>query len=235
MPELNKIKYILLVFTFLAFNTITIFGQSNDTLLNISFADIVLDGWRYDMGNISATRYCKGALCNGEFIDTFPNGKVQSKSFLIEGKAHGHYERYFENGQLMMRGAWEHGERVGLWEFYYENGQLEFEATYSIKYFYPRTAIHYFENGNIALKSAYSDEDLMLYQHEFYENGTKETSIELIDIKELIYEEIRYHSNGQIRERGKFREVDGSWKVFGTWSYYDTFGVFVYSENLGEF
>lgn len=217
-------KSSLLIFTFLVSATFSIFGQSNDTLLNISSADIVLDGWHYEIGALTATRYCKGELCNGEFIDTFPNGNVSSKTFVIDGKTHGAYERYYENGQLMMRGISEHGKRIGFWEFYYENGKLETEATYSIKYFYPRTAVHYYENGKAQLKSAYTDEDVMIYQYEFFEDGTKDTSIDLVDADELIYEEIHYHRNGQIREKGKFREVDGSWNYFGIWSYYDEFG-----------
>lgn len=225
----------LLLFTSLVFASFSICAQVDDTI-KISIADIVLDGWHYEIGALAATRYCKGELCNGEFIDTFPNGKVSSKTFVIDGKAHGAFERYYENGQLMMHGTLEHGKQIGLWEHYYENGNLQAEAMYILKFPAPRSLITLYENGNIETEVAFleEEEDVMLFRYDFFEDGTKDTSVELIDVNELIYQELFYHAKGYIRERAKFRSIDGMRHYFDTWYYYNEFGKIYHKEKLSE-
>ena len=53
----------------------------------------------------------------GRWMSFFPNGKMQSECFYVDGLNHGKTKVYLENGKLLYEGEYVNGEKAGEWTF----------------------------------------------------------------------------------------------------------------------
>lgn len=74
-------------------------------------------------------KYVEGNIKNnsrdGQWHSYFPDGKVNSEAFYVQGKEHGVYKVYRENGKLFYVGHYNMGICDGEWRFYDEKGLME--------------------------------------------------------------------------------------------------------------
>jgi antitoxin component YwqK of YwqJK toxin-antitoxin module len=61
---------------------------------------------------------------NGPWKAYFENGQLNSMTYYVHGKKHGHSVVNHPNGQVFYMGEYKDDERVGTWLYYDESGQL---------------------------------------------------------------------------------------------------------------
>ncbi|MBP1672673.1 MAG: toxin-antitoxin system YwqK family antitoxin [Bacteroidetes bacterium] len=54
----------------------------------------------------------------------YPDGKVQTDAFFIDGKEDGEYTVYYDNGTIRYTGSYKNGICEGTWKFYTKGGTL---------------------------------------------------------------------------------------------------------------
>ena len=59
----------------------------------------------------------KNGKREGKWTSFFPNGKMQSECFYVDGLNHGTTKVYLENGKLLYEGEYVNGEKAGEWTF----------------------------------------------------------------------------------------------------------------------
>jgi antitoxin component YwqK of YwqJK toxin-antitoxin module len=59
----------------------------------------------------------KNGKREGKWTSFFPNGKIQSECFYVNGLNHGLTKVYLENGQLLYEGEYTLGIKTGSWTF----------------------------------------------------------------------------------------------------------------------
>jgi antitoxin component YwqK of YwqJK toxin-antitoxin module len=53
----------------------------------------------------------------GKWTSFFPNGKIQSECYYVDGLNHGATKVYLENGKLLYEGEYVNGAKAGNWTF----------------------------------------------------------------------------------------------------------------------
>ena len=66
----------------------------------------------------------------GEWLEYYKNGSLESKSNYKDGKEEGEFLSYDVNGQLVFKYNYKKGELEGEWLNYYENSQLKEKRIY---------------------------------------------------------------------------------------------------------
>ncbi|MDX1651881.1 MAG: hypothetical protein R3277_05280 [Brumimicrobium sp.] len=96
---------------------------------------------------------------HGEQVFTYPNGQLEAKGQVFNGKKTGLWKTYHPNGQLASEGRYEDSDREGEWKFYNFFGELSSKTNYKNG---KEHGIHesYDENGNIDFKANYAWGDL---------------------------------------------------------------------------
>jgi antitoxin component YwqK of YwqJK toxin-antitoxin module len=211
-----KTTYIVLIFTTLTFN---LFSQSTYSL-KPAFSNY--SGWMHgsvDGGN--TYRLCYGKKCNGEIIDTFPNGKIKHKGFYINGQLDGEVIDYYENNQRKSIGNYSNGKPIGIWFNYYENGNIQAESVYSEELYYPTEKTYYYENGQIENTYKHYKNDYAIFDLSFNKKGDTTMCLILIDSLKLKYNFYEKYEKGNLKESGQFQMKDiigmtqiGVWKIF---------------------
>ncbi len=63
----------------------------------------------------------KGEVINkkreGKWVSYFPDGKIQSECFYVNGLSHGSVKVFLENGKLLYSGEYNMGKKSGKWKF----------------------------------------------------------------------------------------------------------------------
>lgn len=115
-----------------------------------------------------------------------------------------------------------------MWKEYYENGQLKLKEGHGDQYVYEA----YYKSGQLKAIKEYVKVNRKILLRElrtYYEDGdlksTKKYSL-LSDSNKASWE--AYHSNGQLKEEGKYKYGD----KHGKWSYYDQNGNLIKEERL---
>ncbi|MEO1049135.1 MAG: tetratricopeptide repeat protein [Bacteroidota bacterium] len=93
---------------------------------------------------------------DGNFIDYYDNGKVDTERGIENGEYHGPYTSYWEDGSIALKGQYKNGQADGLWTWYYQSGKIKSEIVYKNnerngKY------THYYENGQVESVCDYVD------------------------------------------------------------------------------
>ena len=72
----------------------------------------------------------KNGVKNGEFILYFPNGNVEIKGKIIDGKNEGQWDYYYSNKSLESQGNFKNDLVDGKWVWYFPNGNLKEKGKY---------------------------------------------------------------------------------------------------------
>ena len=59
----------------------------------------------------------KSGKREGKWTSFFPNGKIQSECYYVNGLNHGPTRVYLENGKLLYEGEYINGKKAGNWRF----------------------------------------------------------------------------------------------------------------------
>ncbi|AEM70740.1 MORN variant repeat-containing protein [Allomuricauda ruestringensis DSM 13258] len=166
---------------------------------------------------------------------SYTSGRVRSHLW-------GPYRSWYENGQLREQGTYkeevtlllgtgyneDNNKKTGVWKEYYENGQLKLKEGHGDQYVYEA----YYKSGQLKAIKEYVKVNRKILLRElrtYYEDGdlksTKKYSL-LSDSNKASWE--AYHSNGQLKEEGKYKYGD----KHGKWSYYDQNGNLIKEERL---
>jgi len=145
----------------------------------------------------------KGFYVDGQlkiYKNYYPNGNVERNFRLVDLKK-SKMTTYYEDGNMRSNIVYINSEAL-KWEDYYPNGTLEFVEEYN------KTFEYYVFKAN------------------YYENGSPENTLELTDKKKLVYTQIYYHSNGQIKEQGEmyYNKAIYDYERIGTWRIFDENG-----------
>ncbi len=96
---------------------------------------------------------------HGNQVFYFPDGQINAKGEMVNGRRIGPWKIYYPNGKLKSEGIYEDGKREGEWKFYYNSGKLEDIYNYkSGKLHGARTS--YDEDGKVNFKANYYYGDL---------------------------------------------------------------------------
>ena len=80
--------------------------------------------------NTYQKRNYKAGLKDGEFIEYYPEGKINMKGELHWGLKKWILEYYYINGKFDMKGRFMEDKQNGDWEYFYPNGQLYYEGSF---------------------------------------------------------------------------------------------------------
>ncbi len=108
-----------------------IFEVSNNSKARKQFRDYYITGeLQAEGGFISIDAYDDSkSVFDGELINYYRNGQIESKRFVEEGKEQGEYISYYENGDLNGHAFLKNGKLNGVWTKIDENGNL-YQAEY---------------------------------------------------------------------------------------------------------
>ena len=78
----------------------------------------------------------------------YPDGKVESRAFMKDGKKNGIASLFYQNGKLKQQGKWVNDKQEGVWTFYYEDGAVSGKINF-VNDFQEGQSIFYFPNGSL--------------------------------------------------------------------------------------
>lgn len=175
------------------------------------------------LGNDSVRNDAKGYAANGYVQDYYKSGQLLHKGFYVDGQLKV-YKNYFPNGKVERNFRMTDIKKSKM-TIYYSDGKVKSEIEYvesqaqKWQDFYP--------NGSPEFVEEY-DNDIQYYvfKANYFEDGKPENSLTLTDKKKLIYTQIYYHKNGQIKEQGemKYNKSIFDYERIGVWKLYDESG-----------
>ena len=86
----------------------------------------------------------------------YPDGKVESRAFMKDGKKNGIASSFYHNGKLKQQGKWVNDKQEGLWIFYYEDGAVSGKINFRND-FQDGQSIFYFPNGSLDQEVQFKD------------------------------------------------------------------------------
>lgn len=175
------------------------------------------------LGKDSVRNDARGYAANGYVEDYYKSGQLLHKGFYVDGQLKV-YKNYFPNGKVERNFRMTDIKKSKM-TIYYLDGKIKSEIEYNENQaqkwqdFYP--------NGNPEFVEEY-DKDMLYYvfKANYFENGMPENSLTLVDKKKLIFKQLYYHQNGQIKEEGdmKYNKSVFDYERIGTWKLYNEEG-----------
>jgi antitoxin component YwqK of YwqJK toxin-antitoxin module len=232
-------KFILIFITLFLVSILDVnaqHGDYSDDIDDYSMADLVPDPIdEYDEYNKALMseecRMCEGKPCNGMIKDTYFTGELRHKGYYIDGQLTSTYKNYWDNGNEE-RVFKIKGTNKAEVEIFYPDGKLRTKAIYTDGS--PQYWEEYYPNGKVELIEEY-DSDLEYYiRYNFYfNNGNPESTLELVDKKERLYDSKEYYENGKVKEEGQrmFNAALYDYQKTGTWKVYDENGKLISTEE----
>lgn len=175
------------------------------------------------LGQDSVRNASNGYAANGFIEDFYKSGKLLHKGFYVDGQLK-IYKNYYPNGNV------ERNFRVvdikkSKMTLFYDDGKTKSDIVYieneALKW------TDYYPNGNVEFEEIY-DKSFNYYEKKanYFEDGKPESVLELIHKKKLLYDEIKYYSNGKVKEQGQvqYDKAMFDYKRIGTWKLFDESG-----------
>jgi uncharacterized protein len=78
----------------------------------------------------------------------YPDGKIESRAFMKDGKKNGTANLFYPNGKLKQEGEWVNDKQEGIWTFYYEDGSVLGKTNF-VNDLQDGQSIFYFPNGSL--------------------------------------------------------------------------------------
>ena len=97
----------------------------------------------------------------------------------------------------------------------------------------PVSWIDYYPNGQKEYEELYHKSgEYILYRNFYYENGQMQSTLNLINKKDNIFEKIEYYPNGNLKEKGNmlFNKSLGDYQKTGKWYSYNEKGQVISEE-----
>jgi antitoxin component YwqK of YwqJK toxin-antitoxin module len=70
-------------------------------------------------------------LSNGHNVFHYPNGKVSSEGFMVNGQPDGYWKTFYEDGTLKSEGNRKNFLLDSAWRFYDDSGKIVVEINYA--------------------------------------------------------------------------------------------------------
>lgn len=204
--------------------------DTNGNLIQTSFYQRgVLDGTQKDFypdGTLRrSANYSNGKL-EGIELSYFQDGAIRSKIGFSEGDYEGLYAQYFLNGTPRKSGFYKKGMPSGLFQEFYESGSLRSEIFFK-KGIPESSFVEYYESGEPYLVQEFEPRsDLVFTEMIYFKNGQLKSKTAFS--KGRIHGEVKvYREDGTLAEQQIYRLGEPT----GTWTYYDGAGTLIRSES----
>ncbi len=170
-----------------------------------------------------------GIKPNGYNIFYFENGKISSEGKFKNGLPEGLWKSYYQNGALKSKGYKLAGESDSLWKFYNDAGLITQTFYYANK-MKNGCATMYDSLGNISREIYYVDDKREGESNWFFEDGSLKKTVNFKDDAEdgigleynqegVVVAEEEY-SNGYLRNKNTFNQLDEEGNKTGIWREY---------------
>jgi antitoxin component YwqK of YwqJK toxin-antitoxin module len=184
---------------------------------------------------------------DGPFEDFYPNERLKSRGFYLNGKRDGDWEFFDKySGDLLVTGNYKDGIKEGIWKEYLGDNRLHFQESYMDGKILDGSWESYHYNGKIKSKGQYYKGKKHGLWESFYENGTLKISGSFKNGSRdgffqrynngKLFERYLFYSTGdieyevfhtsqkiKIKEKGTFRDSE----KHGIWVEYDENGVLI--------
>jgi antitoxin component YwqK of YwqJK toxin-antitoxin module len=164
-----------------------------------------------------------GYAANGYEEDFYTTGQLLHKGFYVDGQLK-IYKNYYPNGNVERNFRLIDLKKSKM-TIYYEDGATKSNIVYimseALKWedFYPNGTLEFVEEYNKSF-------EYYVFKANYFENGAPENTLELVNKKKLIYDQIYYHDNGNIKEQGQmmYNKSMFDYQKIGTWKQFDKNG-----------
>lgn len=160
-----------------------------------------------------------GYAANGYEEDYYTTGQLMHKGFYVDGQLK-IYKNYYPNGNVERNFRMVDLKKSKM-TTYYEDGTMKSNVVYVGSE--PLKWEDYYPNGTLEFTEQYNKTfEYYVFKANYFENGAPENTLELTNKKKLIYTQIYYHGNGNVKEQGEMKysmaifdyEKIGVWKQF---------------------
>jgi antitoxin component YwqK of YwqJK toxin-antitoxin module len=149
----------------------------------------------------------------------YPNGSIEEKCYLRNGKLSGDYKYYHSNGNVCSEGQFKKGHPIGVWCQYYPSGKTMSIVTYSRK-------------GSIININAWDENGKHVVQNgtgtfvKYYSNGSLES---IVTYKDCRFDGVNtnWYPNGKKMEEIIYKNG----KPVGIWRFWNNEGELVREEK----
>jgi len=211
--------------------TVDISDVNSDTTVADTESIDVYDKFNSILGGDSVRWKEKGVKLTGSYEEYYSNGKLKHKGFYTNGQLSTIYKNYFDNGQLE-RSFKMIDSRNFQMELYYKSGVMKSKRKYfkgkeiTEEDYYPNGKMEYFEENDKSF-------EFYITMNYYYKNGSPQSSLQLVDKKNKMYDSKEYWPNGNVKEEGKmfFNKVLNDYLKNGTWILYDDSGKKIAEED----
>ena len=176
------------------------------------------------LGDKSTRNGMNGYAANGFLEDYYTTGELLHKGFYVDGQLK-IYKNYYPNGNVERNFRMVDIKKSKM-TLFYENATMKSDIVYVENE--PLSWIDYYANGMIEFEEIY-DKSFQYYERKatYFTSGKPENILELTDNKKLIYNQISYFENGNIKEQGivKYNKSMFDYERIGDWKLYDEKGA----------
>lgn len=176
------------------------------------------------LGDKSTRNGMNGYAANGFLEDYYTTGELLHKGFYVDGQLK-IYKNYYPNGNVERNFRMVDIKKSKM-TLFYENATMKSDIVYIENE--PLSWIDYYANGMIEFEEIY-DKSFQYYERKatYYASGKPENILELTDNKKLLYNQISYFENGNIKEQGivKYNKSTFDYERIGEWKLYDEKGT----------
>jgi len=102
----------------------------------------------------------------------YPDGKVESRVFVQDGKKNGIASLFYPSGILKQEGRWVNDRQEGVWTFYYEDGAISAKINF-VNDFQHGQSIFYFPSGSLDQEVQFKDGKLNGLSKSYYRDINK--------------------------------------------------------------